>query len=184
MFELLGCPVVVEPQRLSAVVRTESSGNPFAIGVVGHYLSSQPATLEQAVLVADELKRRGLNYSLGLGQVNQVNFSTYGIDHRNGFDQCKNLSAASKILKKCYDQYGSWGKAYSCYYSGDPRTGFTHGYVNKVNANYNLKEIANTRLPKYNQSISIVKRKSKSAVSPSEKTRSNSPMAKIKKYSF
>ena len=158
MFELLGCNIAIDPQRMSAIIRTESSANPYAIAVVGHNLSSQPSTLEQAILVADQLKKKGLNYSIGLGQVNQVNFPTYGITHHNGFDTCTNLHAASLILKKCYNRFGNWHKAYSCYYSGNPKTGFLHGYVAKVITNYAEAKITSVSLPrKYIPLITISK---------------------------
>jgi hypothetical protein len=133
MFELLGCPIVVEPDNFSPVIRVESSGNPFAIGIVGHKLSAQPRNLKQAMKVADELKKRGMNYSLGLSQVNKINFATYKINHTNAFSVCENLLAGSQILLACYNQYKTWNKAYSCYYTGNDTLGVKLGYVAKVN---------------------------------------------------
>ena len=44
-----------------------------------------------------------------------------------------NLLAGSRILAECHARTGGdWGKAFSCYYSGDTTTGFRHGYVQKV----------------------------------------------------
>ena len=85
MFELLGCPVAVEPAHMQAVVATESSGNPFAIGVVGHRLSRQPRNQAEALALVQELRERGLNYSVGLAQVNKVNFAAYGLSDNNLF---------------------------------------------------------------------------------------------------
>ena len=55
-------------------------------------------------------------------------------------DACTNLKAASKILGACYakaQRKGARGQqalhdALSCYYSGNFKTGYEHGYVNKV----------------------------------------------------
>lgn len=132
MFELLGCPIVVEPEHMSAIVRVESAVNPFAIGVVGHYLSRQPATLTEAMEIVEQLRTKKHNYSVGIAQINQVNFESYGLNNNNLFDVCTNLSTGSKILKSCYERYSDWNKAYSCYYSGNSRTGFRHGYVTKI----------------------------------------------------
>lgn len=132
MFELLNCPIAVPPENMSAIVRTESSGNPFAIGVVGHYLSRQPRTLEEAQQMVFELSQGRYNYSVGIAQVNQSNFSAYGLHAENMFDACSNLKAGSEILQKCYQVHKDWHKAYSCYYSGNAETGFKHGYVDKV----------------------------------------------------
>ena len=48
------------------------------------------------------------------------------------FDVCANLRAGSRILRECYDRAQDWGKAFSCYYSGNFSTGFEHGYVQKI----------------------------------------------------
>lgn len=186
MFELLGCNIDIEPQRMSAIVRTESAANPYAVAVavVGYRLSSQPSTLEQATLVADQLKEEGLNYSIGLGQVNQVNFPSYGITHQNGFDTCTNLQAASAILKKCYNRFGDWDKAYSCYYSGNPETGFRHGYVSKVHANYVKPVITSVSLPQYIPAISITKLTAKQKQAVLTVKKDISPTYTINEYHY
>lgn len=116
------------------VVHVESSANPFAIGVVGAQLARQPKTLEEAVATAKMLESGGYNYSLGAAQVNRVNFRKYGLDsHEKAFDFCTNLAAGASILAGCYTSAGGdWGKAFSCYYSGNFVTGFRTGYVQKV----------------------------------------------------
>jgi type IV secretion system protein VirB1 len=80
------------------------------------------------------LKSKGYNYSLGAAQVNQVNFRKYGFDtHEKAFDLCANLAAGANILANCYARAGGdWGKAFSCYYSGNFVTGFRSGYVQKI----------------------------------------------------
>ena len=55
------------------VVRVESSGNPYAIGVVGGRLQRQPKNLAEAVATAKMLEQKGFNFSLGLAQVNRYN---------------------------------------------------------------------------------------------------------------
>lgn len=133
--EILACPNLAVPaQVMRHVVHVESSANPFAIGVVGAQLVRQPKTLEEAVATAKMLESGGYNYSLGAAQVNRVNFRKYGLDsHEKAFDLCKNLAAGASILAHCYASAGGdWGKAFSCYYSGNFVTGFRHGYVQKV----------------------------------------------------
>ena len=132
MFEFLGCTIEAPPEHMSAIVRVESSAHPYAIGVVGHKLSRQPQTLEEAIEAVKMLRDGAYNYSVGLAQVNQSNFARYGLSDDKLFDQCANLQAGAKILKACYASYQDWSKAYSCYYSGNAVTGFRHGYVGKV----------------------------------------------------
>lgn len=141
MFELLGCPIVVEQQRMNAIVLTESSGQQYAVGVVEHVLNRQPRSEVEAVQLVKQLKADGINYSVGLAQVNQVNFSKYNLNYSNMFDRCANLSAGSKILKACYVRFKNWDKAYSCYYSGNAVTGFKHGYVQKVRRNLDAQKL-------------------------------------------
>jgi type IV secretion system protein VirB1 len=82
------------------------------------------------------LDASGYNYSLGLAQINQSNFKTYGLTRQTAFDPCKNLAAGASILADCYGRAGNngrqLGKALSCYNSGNFKTGFRTGYVAKV----------------------------------------------------
>lgn len=137
------CAPNVAPDTLAAIVKTESSGNPFAIGVVGGRLPSQPRTYAEAVDTARTLQAKGYNFSMGLGQVNLHNLARYGESFETVFDVCRNLRTGAAILTECYQraaaQYGhpsvALPAALSCYYSGDFTTGVRHGYVARVLAN-------------------------------------------------
>lgn len=115
------------------VVHVESSRNPFAIGVVGGYLVRQPSNLAEALAAVRYLKEEGYNFSVGIAQVNRYNLAKYGLaTYAEAFQVCPNLKAGSRILRECYDRAQEWGKAFSCYYSGNFVTGFEHGYVQKI----------------------------------------------------
>lgn len=133
--ELMDCPHLAVPAQVMAhVVRVESSFNPFAIGVVGGRLRRQPRNLAEAVATARMLERKGLDFSLGLAQVNRRNLGPQGLDsYARAFAACPNLQAGARILADCHARArGDWGRAFSCYYSGNFVTGFRHGYVQKV----------------------------------------------------
>lgn len=135
--ELMGCTDLAVPAEvMQHVVQVESAYNPYAIGVVGGHLVRQPESLPEAVATARMLKSRGYNFSLGLAQVNRYNLVKYGLDtYEKAFAACPNLSAGSRILAECHSRSGGdWGKAFSCYYSGNFETGFRHGYVQKIYA--------------------------------------------------
>lgn len=125
---------------MAAIVRVESSGNPYAIGVVKGRLARQPRNKEEAIATARALEQGGWNFSMGVGQVNRYNLAKYGLTYDTVFDPCTNLKAASAILSECYQRaansktHGSnaLGAALSCYYSGNFTTGYRHGYVQKV----------------------------------------------------
>ena len=133
--ELMSCPNQAVPAEvMHHIVHVESGYNPFAIGVVGGQLVRQPQSLDEAVATAQMLETKGYNYSLGVAQVNRSNLAKYGLDtYAKAFDPCLNLSVGSRILNECYySSGGDWGKAFSCYYSGDFVTGFRQGYVQKI----------------------------------------------------
>ena len=135
--EMLACPnLAVSPEVMQHVVQVESGANPFAIGVVNGQLVRQPKNLDEALATVQMLENRGYNFSVGIAQVNRSNLGRYGLDsYRKAFDVCNNLTAGAQILSRCYSTAGNdWGKAFSCYYSGNFTTGFRDGYVQKVYA--------------------------------------------------
>ncbi|MFL9874838.1 lytic transglycosylase domain-containing protein [Paraburkholderia megapolitana] len=140
------CAPNVDPYTLSALVRTESGFNPFAIGVVGAHLERQPASLAEALATVRELEAHGFSYSVGLAQVNNRNFGKYGENAATLFEPCRNLHAGAAILAECFarsshapiDQQTALRAALSCYYSGNFTTGFSAGYVRKVVTNARL----------------------------------------------
>lgn len=144
------CAPNVNPATLQAVVKTESGFNPYAIGVVGGHLVRQPKSHAEAVATAKALEAKGLNFSLGLGQVNKKNLAAQGLTYESAFDPCSNLRAEGNILSDCYRRAaatkGTQGRvlnaAFSCYYSGNFVRGFQPdyrgtSYVQRIAANAN-----------------------------------------------
>lgn len=131
---ILTCPDLAVPMSIMQhVVNVESSGNPYAIGVVKGKLSRQPRNLSEAIAAVKMLESKGFNFSVGIAQVNRYNLKPYGLNsYEQAFQVCPNLKAGTRILKECYDRSKHWGKAFSCYYSGNFVTGYKHGYVQKV----------------------------------------------------
>lgn len=132
--ELMSCPEMAVPREvMQHVVRVESSHNPYAIGVVGGHLVRQPRNLDEALATVRMLENRGFNFSVGIAQVNRYNLAKYGLaSYTQAFEVCPNLQAGARILAECYQRHKDWGKSFSCYYSGNPVTGYRHGYVQKV----------------------------------------------------
>lgn len=126
--------LAVPAEVMQHVVNVESSRNPFAIGVVGGQLVRQPQNLDEAVATVRMLESKGYNYSLGAAQVNRANLGKFGLDsYEKAFEYCPSIVAGSRILAQCYASAGSdWGKAFSCYYSGNFTTGYEQGYVQKI----------------------------------------------------
>ena len=140
------CAPSVEPRIMVAILRVESEFNPFAIGVVNGRLERQPRNMAEAVATAQALERNGWNFSVGAAQVNRYNLAKYKLDYANAFDPCASLHAGAGIFKDCYDRAKgkapddrmAWNRAFSCYYSGNFKTGFKAdfkgqpSYVSKV----------------------------------------------------
>lgn len=126
--------LAVPGQLMQHVAQVESSHNPYAIGVVGGHLVRQPRNLPEAVSTARMLEGQGRNFSVGLVQVNRYNLAKQGLgSYEQAFDVCSNVRAGARILADCHARGGQdWGKAFSCYYSGNFTTGYRHGYVQKV----------------------------------------------------
>lgn len=142
------CAPLVDPVLMSHVVRVESGGNPYAIGVVGGRLERQPRSLPEAVATAQALEAKGYNYSIGIGQINRIHFTRLGwlASIQSGFDICTNLKASAGVLHDCYARavtagypakpspniYSATHAALSCYYSGSFIRGAQLGYVSRV----------------------------------------------------
>jgi len=134
------CAPDVHHALLGRVASVESSGNPFAIGVVGGHLARQPKNLPEALATVKALDAGGWNYSMGLVQVNVHNLARYGQTTESIFEPCTNLKTGAAILKACYarakPQFAQADDAVraalSCYYSGDLTRGAA--YAQKVAA--------------------------------------------------
>ena len=134
------CAPWVAPQTLAAIVKTESSFNPYAIGVNGAKLIRQPANQEEAIVTAQWLIARGYSVDLGFGQINSSNLRKYGYTVSVAFDVCKNLALSATILEHDYQVAKRAGQgdqaalqsAISAYNTGSPSKGFTNGYVYRV----------------------------------------------------
>jgi len=137
------CAPLVHNATISAVVQTESAGNPWAIGInnaESKPLSAPPSTREAAVRTATQLIQDGYNIDMGLAQINSANLSWLGLTVEQIFDPCTNLRAAEKILTENYIRAGRQhageqerlAAALSAYNTGDFRSGIRNGYVGKI----------------------------------------------------
>lgn len=130
-----------------AIIKTESSYNPYAIGVnkkgksVAGY--TKPKSYNEAVVMAKQLISSGNNIDLGLAQINSANLPKLKLTVESVLNPCTNLSAMQYILSGCFQSAGNNGygdkiqRAFSCYNTGNHKRGFDNGYVNKVTNNMN-----------------------------------------------
>lgn len=138
---LQSCSPNVAPATMIAVIRVESEGEPFKIGVnSGATLQRQPTNAADAIATARGLLRRGANFDAGLMQINSSNFSRLGLTPETVFDPCTNLRAGAVVLADNYGRARDAGHsdplraAISEYNTGSRSRGISNGYVGRVYA--------------------------------------------------
>ena len=130
----------VAPQTIAAIIRVESGGNEFAVGVNCsgakrvHAKSAQEAAAQARYFIS-----KGFSVDLGLMQINSRNLPGLGLTIEQAFDPGTNIQAGAKILARGYRgavrRYGpgqsALKAALSAYNTGNYDTGFKNGYVAK-----------------------------------------------------
>jgi type IV secretion system protein VirB1 len=147
------CAPAVHPVTARALIDVESGFNENAIGIVGAVLERQPRNRAEAITTAASLRSQGMNFSVGLAQINVRNIDRFGLSIAEALDPCRNLAAMESILASCFDRshaespQSDLRRALSCYYSGNFMTGFRHGYVRRVVASARQSSAASVRAP-------------------------------------
>ena len=138
---LQSCAPNVAPATMVAMIRVESEGDPFRIGVNSDgSLQRHPVNMAEAIATARGLLRRGANFDAGLMQINSSNFARLGLAPETVFDPCTNLRAGSRVLAENYERARDAGHAHplqaalSEYNTGSRSRGVSNGYVGKVYA--------------------------------------------------
>lgn len=153
------CAPTVAPPTLAAIVRVESTYHPYAIGVVGEKLATQPKNKTEAIATMQALEKAGRNFSVGIAQINRIHFQKYNLTYENVFDPCTNLHVGSKILEDCYvraqarfaHSQDALTAAFSCYYSGNFSAGFKAGPAGKPS--YVQRVLASAHIPDLEEKI-------------------------------
>lgn len=131
------CGPSAAPITTMAIIRTESGGNPYAIGDNSTRKSHYPASKKEAVQLARSLLSRGHNLDLGLMQINSRHLKPRNLSLDEIFDPCRNIGIGTTILAEFY-QANDHGeprdivifKALSAYNTGSAWRG--PGYVNRI----------------------------------------------------
>jgi type IV secretion system protein VirB1 len=135
---LLACAANVAPVTLEAVIRVESRGNQLALHVNGLKVQpSPPASVPEAVGIAESYMRRGFSVDVGLMQINSHNLAALGMTVERALDPCANIRGGAEILTADYAEAArrqgegqpALRAALSAYNTGDFSRGFRNGYV-------------------------------------------------------
>lgn len=135
------CSPTVAPTTMVTLVKTESRGNPLALGLNGARLRAQPKTESQAVAWVKYLDKNGYNFDVGLGQINIKNIRKYKLKPEDLITSpCLNLKVTGHILTQNYiiarksnnNEQVALRKALSMYNTGNQHSGFNNGYLLNV----------------------------------------------------
>lgn len=168
------CAPNVSTTTMQAIIRTESGGNPNAIGLNKGFKLKYPArSKEQAIAWVNYLEQHNYNFDVGLAQVNIKNIHKYGYRASDALEPCTNLKMAGDILLKNYQSAKSQSqtsaealsKAISAYNTGNFSSGFNNGYVRKV---YAAAGSSSDNVPPLTQTRSVKSKKSVRAVNHQE----------------
>lgn len=150
------CAPNVSPVTIAAIIRVESGGNPFALGVNGPIRRlSKPRSAADAARQARYYIGLGYSVDLGLMQINSRNLLSLGETVESILDPCRNLRAGSAILRRSYAgaarRYGEGQNALkaalSTYNTGNDKQGFRNGYVAKYYLRPNIRLVVHVTNP-------------------------------------
>jgi type IV secretion system protein VirB1 len=126
------------------LIKTESNGNPWALGINGAHLKFQPNSESQARLWVRYLDAHQYNFDVGLGQINIRQIKQRGYTPEQLLDPCLNLRLASQILTENYQQalkhtsnpQLTLQQALSRYNNGNNHAVYSNGYLARIYANF------------------------------------------------
>jgi type IV secretion system protein VirB1 len=130
----------VAPQTIAAIIRVESGGNQYAIGINGPLkIRICPKSVKEAASEARHFISKGYSVDLGLMQINNRNLHGLGLTIEQAFDPRANIRAGATILARGYrgaiKRFGpgqdALRAALSAYNTGNYERGFKNGYVAK-----------------------------------------------------
>lgn len=134
------CAPNIAPQTMLSIIKTESNNNPFVINDNTTKTTYFPKSKKEAVSVGYVLIKQKHSLDFGLTQVNIFNARKYHSTLNSLFDPCINIKLGAKILTdnflrenaKSNDEQIALLKSFSRYNTGNPHSGFSNGYVEKV----------------------------------------------------
>lgn len=138
---IMRCSNLVALSTMKAIIKTESRGNPFAIGINGKlYLKHQPKNYKEAYSWLEYLEKYNYNIDIGIAQINIKNVHKYGYKAVDMLNPCTNIKLANVILQNYFkklkqsnisDRHALF-MAISAYNTGNYRRGFYNGYLKMV----------------------------------------------------
>lgn len=137
---VLVCAPFVASDTMLAVMKQESGGNQWAIGVNSSHKFKRASNYSEAVAESNRLIASGANIDMGLMQINSRTMNNLGLTVEQIFDPCTNVYAGGTVLTRNYyrasknikDERAALLAALSAYNTGNFSNGFSNGYVHCV----------------------------------------------------
>jgi hypothetical protein len=110
----------VHPTLLWAIAKVESNFHPYAIAYRENRKNKSiyPDSIILAKRWIDWLWQKGLDFDLGVGQINRGNIIAYKINPYSLLDPCYNLNWSAYILRTMIDRFGYTWEGISRYNGG------------------------------------------------------------------
>jgi soluble lytic murein transglycosylase-like protein len=140
------CRKMGVPKALAmAVARQESYMHPFVLNIAGKDV--RPKTRAEALRLADRARASGVQYDVGVMQINRYWIRRYGLPHETLLDPRGNIYVGVWILKRQIERHGLTWKAVGTYHSSTPWR--RDDYARKVQRHFRnlLRDYADAGLP-------------------------------------
>lgn len=137
------CAPFIDQELMRAIIRAESSGNPWSLADAGEegrpwserrnqVRSISSSDRAHAEAAATKLIHQGHIVAIGLAQVSSRNLARFGLTPAQTFDPCVNVRTGARILAEALTLAPSVEAALSIYNTGNTVDGVANGYVDRV----------------------------------------------------
>lgn len=96
------CAPDVHPKTMSVLAREMSGGNVWSAGRVGGRIYAS-STYEGAVRLISRWRSEGVNFNVGLMQINPSVLARYGLSAEEALEPCTNIHAAAAVLADAWE---------------------------------------------------------------------------------
>lgn len=139
---IMQCAPEVHHTTMSAIIKQESGGNPYALNDNTNKKSYKPKSFSEALEIAKRLIATGASVDIGLAQINSKNLPGLKLTVEEVLDPCKNIMASQTILKEGWARSGGdLKRTLSAYNTGKTDSRIGAAYAEKVLAKVGGQEV-------------------------------------------
>lgn len=133
---IMQCAPEVHHTTMSAIIKQESGGNPYALNDNTNKKSYKPKSFSEALEIAKRLIATGASVDIGLAQINSKNLPGLKLTVAEVLEPCNNIKASQTILKEGWARSGGdLKRTLSAYNTGKTDSRIGAAYAEKVLSN-------------------------------------------------